>query len=483
MPNSKVDHINSFHKRFNGIVKEAGGNHIRGIGLGWKTVNGIRTETPSIVFHVKKKLPLSELQPQKTIPKTLNIDGIEYKTDIIENTRTFKLNSYGCYGINYNSYAQPHRVSFRWTPTSGNPIQGGISVNQNEGGTGTLGAIVWDRVNNKLCGLSNVHVFAEDPFLASEKSILIDYGYPIFRNNTKDKGVVQPGEGSGPFFTPPTFSKQTGIGYVKRYVPLYFWNWNSAGEFVYKNLADAAITSLIYNTTYKEYVQLSGQAPIETEITKYIVFQDSSKQFNMTFTDITGSQPYYPFASTEEIDSVDLGDRVWKSGRTTGFVGKDECQLEIIEKSSDIDVYGYTFSSFQTYVTFSDCFRFAYKLVNNETIPRPAAILGGDSGSVLIADFNGIKKIIGLNFAGGRYNELAGDGSAGYACRIDHVQDLLNITHVDTSIMFDPNNLNNDVSEYFDNPQQWKYITEPGLSNQAKIATGLDQEYYQCGIY
>lgn len=476
-PSKSTVDIANLYTKFNGVLKTAGNNPVRSIGIGFKSVGGQITDTPAVVFNVKEKKPIGDLDPNKIIPKKVTIDGVEYPTDVVQiSNKYYALDSNGCYGTNLNSYAADHKKEFRWyapipesgIPASGDPVQGGISIGQNETGTGTLGCIVADLVNGKLCALSNAHVMIKDPFLASEKLILQNSNRPIQISNIKNKVVVQPGEsliGSSP------------IGHIKRYGPMYFWNWNNAGQFVYHNYIDAAICSLNKSAT-----NVSGREPL-------IVWTDSSKQFNMKFLnpdngefDIAPTE--YPFATQEEIAGLQLGQRVWKSGRTTGFVGKGSspndnnepgwCELELTGLNETAEVYGYTFSQFTVSVIFSDCLKFAYKLVNGETAPRPGAILGGDSGSVLITDIDGTKKIIGLNFAG--------DGTVGFACKINHVAQELDINSTSTLNMFDSPD-NPLINNYYDNKDQWKFKVELGLSSFKKSSLGSDQTYYQCGLY
>lgn len=484
-PSKTTVDISNLYTKYNGILK-SGNNPIRSVGIGLKSVGGHITDIPAVVFNVKEKKSINDLDPNKIIPKKVMINGVEYRTDVVQVSNRYRaLDSEGCYGTNLNSYAADHKKIFRWYPpvpesgiaASGNPVQGGISIGQNETGIGTLGCVVADTVNGKLCGLTNSHVLVKDAFLASEKLILKAQNKAIQIYNIKDKSVKQPGE---------SLISSPQIGHVKRYGFLYFWNWNSTGQFVYHNYIDAAICSL--------------QKISDGMDNAYIVWEDSSKQFNMKFLNSDNGQfdiipTEYPFATEEEINNLQIAPngttRVWKSGRTTGFVGKGSapdsnneagwCELELIGKNETVEVYGYAFSQFVVSVIFSDCLKFAYKLVNGETVPRPGAILGGDSGSVLIADINGTKKIIGLNFAGGPYSDQAGDGSVGFACKISHVAEQLAVNGTSTKNMFDSPD-NPLINNYFDDKNQWKFVIQNGLSSNKTIsdASGV---YYQCGLY
>jgi|LakMenE01Jun11ns_1017448.scaffolds.fasta_scaffold9912949_2 hypothetical protein len=498
---NKETNLDRIYTKINGVNKFGRKTQIRSIGIDYKRINGNLTDIRSAVFYVNEKKPISQLNADKIIPSTVIVNGIEYPTDVVEQKIRYTVLTDGCWGTNIASWSSEHKKRLRQytaydpqgnsqntTPPSGTvnkPVQGGVSAGQQYGGTGTLGCIVQDDTNSTICGLSNLHVFVGDGFLASEKKILKDLGYPNKIFNLFKKGTVQSGEPKGGT-RPSPYNKEQGIGFVKRYTPLYFWNWDESNNLVYHNYVDCAITSL------QLLSEDSNKIPGSQLTQNAVIWSDSTKQLNMFFTD--GSNPSnYPFATTEEIDSLQPGARVWKSGRTTGFVGKDECILEFKGEVPFINVYGYNFSIFSVEVLFEDVLKFGYRLVGSETIPRPAAILGGDSGSVLISDFNGTKKIIGLNFAGGPDSSRAGPGSAGFACRIDRVAQSLEISSFSTENMFwDANAFASPgqweyANAYFDNPQQWDYLIESGYSDQRKIEKSINggpiKTYYQFGLY
>lgn len=491
----------SLYTKINGINKLGSLTHVKSITMGYKTINNQITDIRALVFNVRQKKDLKDLTPDQVIPKTVVINGIEYPTDVMSHPSRYTILTNGCFGNNIAQWSADHKKRFRQyisnndqgnpTPPSGTlnqPVMGGISFGQQKGGTGTLGCVVKDiseESNNKICGLSNLHVLVEDGFYAHEKKILSQLGYPNKITNILKKGTVQPGEPVAGF-SPPVYTKEKGVGFVKRYVPLYLWNWDENNQLVYHNYVDAAISSLQLST---EDTTKDPSSPPQTSGKNYVVWTNSTKQFNMTFTD-GSDQSSYPFATTEEIESMEPGTRVWKSGRTTGFVGKDECVLEFKGKVPFVNVYGYTFSIFPVEVLFEDVLQFGYRRLPGQTVSPPAAILGGDSGSVLIADFGGTKKIVGLNFAGGAESRNAGPGSAGFACRIDHVSKELFVDSFSTDgIFWDENtsageNELEELKKYFDDPTKWKFITEDGLSEKKKLISDTDnQTYYQCGLY
>jgi hypothetical protein len=486
----KVIDIGSFHKKHINKLKDSNGSNFRSIGIGKKVTGGHFTNIDSVVFHVKEKKPISKLKPYEIIPDKVIIEDKEYVTDVVHCPD--RIVTLDCYGTNLESWAFDHKKRFRYYPGDQDSekrinqgIQGGVSLGQQEGGTGTLGCVVEDLSDTgKLCGLSNNHVLVKDAFYASEKSFLPELGYTIKANNIYKKGAVQPGEplAMDVSFTPPAFDSQYGIGYVKRYDPMYFWNWNEEGEFVYKNLTDAALCSTLKHTIDTTYNPGSGgENPDDGLETKnvYVLSSDSSKQYDPLFLALF--QQHYEFASSSEISNIVPGTRIWKSGRTTGLVGHNICPACIYETNVDVNVYGYNFSQFLVEVLFSDVFSFTYASLDTDENglhtpnPLPAVILGGDSGSVLLAEFEGVKKIIGLNFAGGSFSRTSGPGSLGFACRIDHVAEALEINSFNTE------NINLENNGYYGDFNTWKYIVIKGLSNQSKIDEGLDGTYYQCG--
>ena len=127
----------------------------------------------------------------------------------------------------------------------------------------------------------------------------------------------------------------------------------------------------------------------------------------------------FPFATTEEINSILTGDQrlnsLFSVGRTTGpkgsIAGCNQLKLIGIHEYAAVGDENY-------YFDYYDSLQYAY--IDNSPYP----IDGGDSGSVVVAPFGNpnspVYKIIGLAFAGGDYD--------GTACRIDRVASSLNIS-------------------------------------------------------
>jgi hypothetical protein len=136
------------------------------------------------------------------------------------------------------------------------------------------------------------------------------------------------------------------------------------------------------------------------------------------------SQPeyesYMPFATTSELNNLLVSNpRLLSTGRTTGPKGwfsGSSCTLRITGVGVSTSV-GYDDGSL--ILPFGDLIRFEYE----DGGQNPVA--GGDSGSVLVADFSGQRKIIGIVFAGNSFQ--------GLACRIDRVSSEMQIRAWDSS--------------------------------------------------
>jgi len=125
---------------------------VTGVDVGYKYVDGKKTDELAIRVYVQKKKPPAELSRSERIPKTMN--GV--KTDVIE--RTFVL--------------QPYRIrldeiEIKADTNHYDPLKGGTSIGpcRAVGGyvyAGTLGAIVKDRDSGDPMLLSNFHVMCVD---------------------------------------------------------------------------------------------------------------------------------------------------------------------------------------------------------------------------------------------------------------------------------------------------------------------------------
>lgn len=340
-------------------------DNVIGVGYGFKMVNGMVTNEKSIVFTVKEKKPIESLSPDELLPSNIDLSIGKVSTDVIQgNIRRLECQN--------NIEETSNRVSFR-------PLLGGISCSAMpamSASTGTLGFFAIDNDTNTLVGVSNNHVLIKDAFISSEQDINGELS--SFINNH----ITQPHE---------YLNDDYPIGLVKRYHPLR--------SPIFYNTVDVALTTVISGTTY-----------IDSGI--------SYKQANLSDT-ITGLG--LDFATTEELDNLLTTDPLlYSAGRTTGAKGEGSIKLRVDSIADSITVE-YNKQGVETIVYFTDLIHFV--ATTGSTYPYSKCkypIYSGDSGSALIADINGTKKIIGLCFAGGDYD--------GFACRIDNVASLMNIS-------------------------------------------------------
>lgn len=410
------------------------------IAIGCKSKNGVYTDEKVIRFGVEQKLPLDQIPTEKLIPKTLTINGVEYKTDVyVAPTEVYtaaairKIDdaeaqdlihvmavSY-CNPIGDNSVPPVVSAPVSYNRATTRPLRGGVSMAAPPPtgyvNAGTLGLMVVDSMDSKLVGLTNNHVCGnpggsinKSKFFANDESSA-SFGYyntiNIYQQSSWDSGVVN--------------KSSDNIGFAKRQFPL-------STNLI--NYIDAGIVNL----------------------TASIVDSGSWNAVGSSFV----SSP--PFATTAEIDSITSSNLVFKSGRTTGPIGPDNysgCVIQITNTSTALYVSGYTPSG--PALLFGDCL----KLESTGTVVG----IGGDSGSVVYAKIGGVWKVVGLFFAGG------GDGSVGYACRIDRVSNLLKIGAYDGG-------------SYSANPGTRTYVTASLAEFGGKASASFNGEiYWQVGKY
>jgi hypothetical protein len=385
-----------------------------GVGFGIKSINKERTGEHAIVFTVEKKRPIEEIPEDELLPKEIEIDGFTYKTDVVEigkvelmSCSTTTLNT--CYSwslpFNYDGTIYGNNIP------PGNrgyirPLKGGISItSQNQlGKVGTLGFIAVDNAKNALVGVTNNHVVVGNAFYTALRN-----ASPV---NEYQDVYYQPGELGGS----PTYL----VGEVVRYVPIHANAYNQV---------DGALVTIDSST---------------------VTNSESVKQYGFTYA------AAMPFATTSEIDLLLYSDpELYSSGRTSGAKTGSLCGLSTFIINQILPINGYNLDGTITPVTFSRVIGFT-----RTSAQCPFPVVGGDSGSALVANFNGIFKIIGLVFAGSTYY--------GYACRIDEVASQLNISAWDAT-----------TKNYF-NTGSRQFRTTPGGSYDKTIDCN-DNIYWQVG--
>jgi len=374
------------------------------VGYGKKITNGEFTGEIGIIFNVEKKKPLNEISENEILPTSVEIDGVTYITDVFERGKLLALSCNqevldGCYG--WQTTTPINQTHIR-------PLKGGTQISSDTAATGTLGFIAVDNLTNALVAITNNHVSIVNGFYSTERDVYNE-------QNEINNPIYQPGNAT------------TTIGSVIRYSPL-----KSPGNDVFNpifNYVDGAVISVNSSD---------------------ISFTESFKQQGLPY-----NLPM-AFATTSEIDNLlTTNPPIYSSGRTTG-AKFGACGLTIQSIHSTASVYPYT-NGTNTNVTLVFGDLIDYIRINPDC---EWPIKAGDSGSALIADFNGTCKIIGLAFAGG--------SNAGAACRIDRVAQELNISAWDGS------------TKPFINLSSKTTITTTGSSSNKTIECG-GKTYWQVG--
>lgn len=382
-------------------------NNFKFIGYGDKTIGGQKTSIKSIIFGVDEKKPLSALSASEVIPSNIVIGGQSIPTDVVEIKNINYIST--CYTCSADSTSASHR-------TKHIPLKNGVSIGKlsevspSTYNSGTIGCIVIDNDTNKLVGLTTSHIVANKFTLASSR-----IGEPS-TYNIQNEEIVQPSVVHDNI----NFNSNK-LGRVKRYYPV--------------------------STTDETNNIDAGLFTIDSITPSAVSLSESFKQLGLENTS------FLPFATTSEIDS--LSDNIQlslvKSSAISGYI------------SCDMTIFGLGTAELEG-IVYPDCIVFQYTTPPGENI-----VCEGDSGSVLVANFGGVFKIVGLIFAGSD-SEGGPDTpyTYGFACRIDRIANLLNISAWNGSNI-DPTNTS-----------AWSYITVSGLSNQ--VNTTVDsKKYWQIG--
>lgn len=410
-----------------------------GVGWGHKTSKDQFIEEPTLVFKVPKKLPLSEIPEEEHLPSSVEIDGVTYKTDVIEIGHVVPL---ACPSTTLNTCYTWTWFGFQLTAGGqvygpGNippanrgvirPMQGGISITSanNLGKIGTLGFLAVDNVKNALVGVTNNHVAVGTAFYTNYRSVT--------NSNEYQDQYYQPGEGGF------AGSSNFVLGEVVRYVPIV-------------------------------------PQPLLNQVDGALVTIDPSKVTNATSYKLFGTSiaTPMPFATTAEINNLTIGTNLLvSSGRSSGVKSPTFCGIRLRDVNASIPLStainpntgqlegGYNLNGTPTGVNFSSLIEFTRTDLETSGLPScPYPIAPGDSGSALAAQINGTWKIIGLCFAGSPYY--------GYANRIDNVAAQLNISAWDGT-----------TKNYF-NTGSRQYITTIGGSTD-KTLTCASNIYWQVG--
>jgi hypothetical protein len=244
-------------------------------GVGLKVTGGQRTETPSIICSVQKRVPASSLSPQDLVPSELG--GVP--TDVIETgrIRTF----------------QSPTGRFR-------PAPGGVSVGHREITAGTLGC--WVHSNGQWMMLSNNHVLA----------------------NSNDAEIGDPILQPGPFDSGRYPDDQIAV--LENFVHINFPGDSNGGS--NGGSGGCGIAGSIVSI-------LNGIARILGSSTrlKSISTQQLDNLVDAAIARPLNEEDVLPeilnIGAVTETASAQLGTAVKKSGRTTGFTVGEIIQVDV----------------------------------------------------------------------------------------------------------------------------------------------------------
>lgn len=354
---------------------------INKISYGRRIVNDKITNQRSIIYNY----PSSEYNPEPVVysevPSIVSYNGFDFITDITFFDQQILIDNGQTVDFPFTSVPCPE-------PSSGNsvtyyrPLVGGLRLalyykyeNISLGGllaanAGTLGFMAVDNEDECLVGVTNGHVVADNLFATSQRN-----PNQILQNADLDAAN--------------TFL----IGSVKRY--------DLSDTTSFDNV-DGALISL-NNEDINENVSFG--------------------QIN-----ITGWTLPYDFASTEELDNLHITNPpVYVCGATTGHKGEEDwTRLVLYEFKTTMNSVRDN-QGISTPISYDNILTY----VQSGSTLQPGTVCQkvawfGDSGSAIIADFNGTRKIIGLLFFG------SFDATSGYPIvaggnRIDAVARKLNI--------------------------------------------------------
>ncbi len=185
--------------------------NVVGIGAAQKRVAGRATGEPAVVAYVSRKLPPDALRLDERVPPMLDVDGEAVRTDVIE--------------AGESRFVDVDTATYR-------PVRGGCQI-LTAGGTGTAGAVMYDRRDQQIVLLTNRHVLTTD-------------ASPTFL--PADLAVYQPMGGGV-------------VGTSKRIAPIARASLGAIG-YQYEQTVDAGIVSVNPSVAVQfDVVEIAGRHP------------------------------------------------------------------------------------------------------------------------------------------------------------------------------------------------------------------------------
>lgn len=149
-------------------------DNVIGVGIGYKTLKGEKTNELAIIIFVNKKLPQAHLWEDQVVPRKLD----KVSTDVVEAGEV-------------NAFERTTNVR---------PAYPGVSIGHFQVGAGTFGAVVRDKKTDESLILSNNHILADATNGTDGRALI---GDPIYQPGLYDGGVGE-----------------DALGYLERFIPI-----------------------------------------------------------------------------------------------------------------------------------------------------------------------------------------------------------------------------------------------------------------------
>jgi hypothetical protein len=295
--------------------------NVVGVGVGYKVTAGEQTDELAVVALVEKKLPPTALTLSERVPVRVSNGVLSVPVDVVEVGRIEAL-------------AYKDRVR---------PAPGGVSIGHYQITAGTLGSLVYDKLNNYPLILSNNHVLAN----SNDANI--------------GESILQPGPIDG-----GTLANDV-IAELERFVPIDFGE-DSGDCPLAEGYARATdfLTGLLGSQHRVRVIKQNQQAVnyVDAAVASPIIADDVTKNI-LDIGEITETEEYF------------LGMEVHKTGRTTEYTTGT---ISAVNATIRVSYGGDKVATFE------------------DQIVSGYMSQGGDSGSLLVSRKN--NKAVGLLFAG-----------------------------------------------------------------------------------
>ncbi len=294
-------------------------DNVVGVGVGYKEKGGKDTRDESVVVFVKKKVNKEDLRSHQMIPEKVE----DSKTDVIEIGEIKLLTNTGRY----------------------RPIRPGCSIGHYAISAGTLGAVVRDRRTGEKLFLSNNHVLAN---VTNGRDGRAKEGDSILQPGAYDGGKID----------------KDVVAHLYKYAPISKVMSESECP-----VAAAAVSTV--NNIFRFVKPTYSMKLMKSSNQNNIVDAALAKPINLQI-----NEDILEIGKVSGVAEPKLGDRVKKSGRTTGYT---EGNIKAVDVTMKVSLGGDSYAVF------------------TEQILSDIKSGPGDSGSLILDSNN---NAVGLLFAG-----------------------------------------------------------------------------------